>query len=382
MPTQQEKQVTMANGGRFRAILGYLIGFAVVAIAGIAVFHIWQQKDAQLSATREALAVEVARGPTVQVVPVTAGPTERLITLLGDTRPWQTTTLFGKVAGYVKTIAVDRGDHVTAGQVVVEVQSPETDRQYDSALADLANKQKNDQRARDLMAHGAGSIQASDQADTDFRMAMQNVAQLAVMKSYEVLHAPFDGVVTARFVDPGALVQNSTTNQTSNQPVLTISDESRLRVDIYVAQRDVPFIHVGDTADVTDAAVPDRKMQASVARTAEVLDPRTRTLAVELDLDNRDHQLIPGSFAYVTLHVPLQSYPEVPVAGLVVRGSNTFVADVDADSLVHLRPVKVISTDGIHASLADGATVGARIALNLPDDVGDGSRVRPVSAGW
>jgi RND family efflux transporter MFP subunit len=371
----------MAKGGRLRSIFGYLVAIVVVAIAGAAVFHIWKQKDAQLSATREALAVEVARGPSVQVVPVTAGPKERLITLLGDTRAWQTATLYGKVAGYVKSIAVDRGDHVSAGQVVVEVQSPETDRQYDSAVADLENKRKNEQRARDLMAHGAGSIQASDQADTDFRMATQNVAQLAVMKTYEVLRSPFDGVVTARFVDPGALVQNSTTNQTSNQPVLTISDESRLRVDIYVAQRDVPFVHVGDTADVADAANPDRKMQARIARTAEVLDLRTRTLAVELDLDNRDHVMIPGSFAYVTLHVPLHSYPEVPVTGLVVRGSNTFVADVDADSLVHMRPVKVVSTDGIRASLADGATVGARIALNLPDDVGDGSRVRAVSAG-
>ncbi len=360
---------------------GTLAAIVVVAIAGGAVFHIWQQKDAQLSATREALAVEIARGPSVQVVPVTAGPKERLITLLGDTRPWETTTLYGKVSGYVRTIAVDRGDHVTAGQVVVEVNSPETDRQYDSAVADLENKRKNDLRARDLMGHGAGSIQASDQAQADFRMAMENVAQLAVMKSYEVLRAPFDGVVTARFVDPGALVQNSTTNQSSNQPVLTIADESKIRVDIYVAQRDVPFVHVGDTADVADAANPDRKSQARISRTAEVLDQRTRTLAVELDLDNASHALLPGSFAYVTLHVPLHSYPEVPVAGLVVRGNNTFVADVDADNLVHLRPVKVASTDGIRASLADGATVGARIALNLPDGVVDGSRVRAVSAG-
>jgi RND family efflux transporter MFP subunit len=242
----------------------------------------------------------------------------------------------------------------------------------------MENKRRNDQRARDLMAHAAGSVQAADQADADFRMSVQNVAQLAVMKAYEELHAPFDGTVTARFVDPGALVQNSTTNQTSNQPVLTISDETRLRVDIYVAQRDVPFVHVGDTADVADAANPDNKLQARIARTSEVLDQRTRTLFVELDLDNRDHTLIPGSFAYVTLHVPLHSYPEVPVAGLVVRGSNTFVADVDADSQVHLRPVKVASTDGIKASLSDGATVGTRIALNLPDGVVDGSRVRTV----
>ncbi len=138
--TQQGKQVIMANGGRSRAFFGYVIAIVVLAIAAAAVFQICQQKDAQLSATREALAVEVARGPSVQVVPVTASPKERLITLLGDTRPWESTTLYGKVSGYVKSIPVDRGDHVSAGQVVVEVQSPETDRQYDSAVADLENK--------------------------------------------------------------------------------------------------------------------------------------------------------------------------------------------------------------------------------------------------
>lgn len=369
----------MAEGGFVRrAVVGYIVGIAVLAGAGFIVLHIWQQKDANLSATRQALATEVARGPRVRVVPVTAGPKERLITLLGDTRAYQTTTLYGKVAGYLKSVSVDRGDHVVAGQVVAEVESLETDRQYDSALTDLDNKQRNAARARDLVAHGSLSIQAADQADTDFRMAVANVAQLATMKSYEMLRAPFDGTVTARFVDPGALVQNSTTNQTSNQPVMTISDESRLRVDIHVEQRDVPFVHVGDVADVTDAANAERKVQTRIARTADVLDPRTRTLLVELDLDNHDHFLLPGSFAYVTLHVPLRSYPEIPVAGLVVRGTNTFVADVGSDSLVHMHPVKVASTDGVQASLADGARVGDRVAINLPDEVGDGGRVQPV----
>ena len=221
--------------------------------------HLWQQKDAQLVAAREALAEGVAQGPAVQVATIAQGPKERLITLLGDTRPYQTATLYGKVSGYVKSIPVDRGDHVKAGQVVAEVESAETDRQYDAAVSDLGNKRKNAERARDLVARGWTSVQAADQADTAYRMAQANVAQLAVMKSYEILRAPFDGTVTARFVDVGALVQSSVTNQTSNQPVVTIADMSRLRVDVYVEQKDVPFVHVGDMADVADGANPDRK---------------------------------------------------------------------------------------------------------------------------
>jgi RND family efflux transporter MFP subunit len=201
------------------------------------------------------------------------------------------------------------------------------------------------------------------------------------MKSYEQIRAPFDGVVTARFVDVGALVQNSTTNKTSNQPVVTISDETRLRVDVYVEQRDVPFVHVGDRADVTDGANADRKVQAHIARTSNELDPRTRTLFVELDVDNQDHFLVPGAFAYVTLHIPVRSYPEVPVAGLIVRGTRTMIADLGADQTIHLLPVTVASTDGISAALAQGATVGQRVAINLPDEVGDGGRVQPAAVG-
>lgn len=211
-------------------------------------------------------------------------------------------------------------------------------------------------------------------------MAIANVAQDATMKSYEQIRAPFDGVITARFVDVGALVQNSTTNKVSNQPVVTIADESKLRVDVYVEQRDVPFVHVGDIADVEDGTDPSRKTTARIARTSDELDPRTRTLFVELEVDDADHFLVPGSFAYVTLHVPIQSYPEVPMAGLVVRGTRTFVADIRNDQTVHLQPVTVANTDGIHAALAKGVAVGQRVALNLPDEVGDGARVQ-LAAG-
>jgi membrane fusion protein (multidrug efflux system) len=370
----------MARRGRFGSFLFYLVGLLLVAGAGFGGLRLWQQKDAQLVAAREAMAEGVAQGPAVKVATITQGPKERLITLLGDTRPCQTATLYGKVSGYVRSIPVDRGDQVKAGEVVAEVESAEIDRQYDSAVTDLQNKRKNAERERDLVSRGWTSVQSADQANTAFRMAEANVAQLDVMKSYEVLRAPFDGTVTARFVDLGALVQSSVTNQTSNQPVVTIADLSRLRVDVYVEQRDVPFVHVGDMADVADGSNPDRHVRARIARTSDVLDPRTRTLFVELDVDNSEGFLLPGAFAYVTLHVPITAYPEVPVAGLLVRGASTFIANVGGDSLVHLRAVKVASTDGTLASLAEGGQVGDRVALNLPDEVGDGSRVRPIEA--
>jgi len=370
----------MARKRRKRSFFVYFAGLVLIGGALLVGLRLWHQKDAELIASRAALAEIVENGPPVQVTTVVQGPTERQITLLGDTRPFQMATLYSKVSGYLKAIPVDRGDRVKAGQVVAEVESAETDRQYDMAVSDLANKRKNADRARDLSGRGWMSQQQADQNETSYRMAQANVAQLEVMKSYEQLRAPYDGTVTARFVDVGALIQSSITNQTSNQPVLTIADMSRLRVDIYVEQRDVPAIHVGDTADITDGANPDRRVSAKIARTSDQLDPRTRTLFVELEVDNSEGFLVPGSFAYVTLHVPVTSYPEIPVAGLVVRGTNSFVAAIGGDSLVHLRPVKVAGTDGAKVSLAEGVSVGERIVLNLPDEVGDGNRVQPVTA--
>jgi membrane fusion protein, multidrug efflux system len=357
-------------------LLTYLGGAVLIGVAALGAGLMWHGRSSTLSASRAALAEGVTRGPVIQVATVAEGPKERLITLLADTRPYQATTLYGKVSGYVTEMKVDRGDRVKANDLLAKVSSVETDQQYEAAKRDLDNKKRIWERQRDLLAHGWTSQQSADQAQTTYSMAMAALEQNSTLKSYEQIRAPFDGVVTARFVDVGALVQNSTTNKTSNQPVLTVGDDSRLRINVYVEQRDVPFVQVGDLAEVTDGANSSRKRQARISRTSSELDQRTRTLFVELDLDNKDHFLVPGSFAYVTLHVPVRSYPQVPVAGLIVRGTRTFVADIGDDHVIHLLPVTVAVTDGIHASLAEGANVGQRVALNLPDEVGDGGRVQ------
>jgi RND family efflux transporter MFP subunit len=368
----------MARRSTLGSVALYLAGVLLVGGAALGVLHMWHAKDTALSASRAALADVMARGPVVQVATVTQGAKERTIQLLGDTRPYQAATLYSKVSGYVSEILVDRGDPVKANALLATVSSIETDQQYQSAVMDLQNKKRNWDRAKDLVGHGWTSRQAADQAETDYSMASTTVAQLATMKSYEQIRAPFDGVVTARFVDVGTLVQNSTTNKTSNQSVVTIADQSKLRVDIYVLQRDVPFVHVGDPADVADGANPERKVQGRIARTSNELDPRTRTLFVELEVDNQDHFLLSGSFAYVTLHVPVPSYPEVPVAGLVMRGTRTLLPVLGDDNTVHFQPVKVAATNGATAQLAEGVEPGQRIALNLPDEVTEGGRVQPA----
>jgi membrane fusion protein, multidrug efflux system len=369
----------MARQGRTKGVGLYLSSIVLIVVACCAVVYLWQRNDSALSAAREAHAEIVQRGPRVEVVAAAQGPSTRDIVLLGDVKPNVTATLYGKVSGYLKSIPVDRGDRVKAGQTVAEIESAETDSQYVSAVADLENKRRVAARDREMLAHGNVAVSAKELSETNLRMAEANVRQLETMKSYETLKAPFSGTVTARFADPGALIQNAATNQVSSLPVLTISDLSRLRVGAYVEQRDVPFIAVGQEADVTDASRLDRRVSAKISRTTGALDPRTRTLYIEIDLDNSGSFLVAGSFANVTLHVPIQSYPQVPTNALVMRGDKSFVAIVTPAGEVQFRGVRVAGTNGTAVDIAEGVAVGDRIAVNLPGDVTDGSRIQPIT---
>ena len=160
-------------------------------------------------------------------------------------------------------------------------------------------------------------------------------------------------------------------------PIMTVSDDSRLRVYCYVQQADVPYVNAGDVADIVDGSNPDRKMQAKISRMTGELETRTRTMQIEINIDNTEGFLVAGSFAYVTLHIPIRSYPQIPVSGLLVRGSETLVAMVENDTLRY-KPIKVASTDGNTVTVAEGVRQSDRIAINLPDEVTDGSKVQPI----
>jgi len=356
----------------------HVVGTVVILAALIAVFMLWRSQGHGLKEARAARVATLAAGPRVEVVTVAQGPTERSISLLADVRPYYMATLYAKVSGYLKSVSVDKGDQVKEGQVLAEIESDETDQQYASALADLENKRRVAQRNHELLVRGNVAPQTSETSDTAVRMAAALVSQLAARRSYETLRAPFGGTITARYADPGALVQDAETSQTNALPVVTISDSSKLRIDVYVAQPEVPFVHLGDRVEVSDASLPARKVEATVSRTAGMLDPQTRTMLVEIDVDNRNDFLVPGSFAYVTLHAPITSYARIPAAGLLIRGSAQVAAVVDTEDHVHFRPVTVASTDGSAVDIAKGLAAGDRIAINVPDEVTDGAHIQPV----
>ena len=362
-----------------RAARFYLLCTVAIIAAGAAVayFHFARNKD--IAAVREAKATVAELGPRVEVVTTTAGPKERIIKLLGDVRSGASTSLYGKVSGYMKTMHVDKGDKVEAGQIVAEIESPELEQQYAAASADFSNKQRNLARIRGLYEKGNATQVSMYQAETESTVAENNVAVLATTKAYQIVRAPFSGRVTARFMDPGMLVTNAQTNFVSAMPMITISDDTTVRVYAYLQQSDVPFVNTGDVAEVSDASNPDRKKTATITRMTGELEQRTRTMLIEVHLDNADNFIVPGSFAYLTLHVPIQSYPQIPVTALLTRGNENVVAVLE-NNTVRFRPVTVASTDGSTISLAEGLTPGERIAINVPDEVTNGSRVQPVGS--
>jgi RND family efflux transporter MFP subunit len=352
------------------------VGALIIAIGAVAYFHVTRNQN--VASARESRAVIAERGPRVEFVAATAGPVERTIRLLGDVRSGASAVLYAKVAGYIKEVQVDKGDKVEAGQILAEIESPEVDQQFAAASADLVNKRRTLARVKELIAKGNTTQVALQNAETEVTMAENNVGVLATSVSYKTVRAPFAGRVTARFVDPGALVTNSQTNITSAMPMMTLSDDSRVRVFTYVQQMDVPFVQVGNRAVVSDAANPARYKVGTVTRMTGELEPRTRTMLIEVHLDNADGFFTPGSFAYVTLHVPIQSYVQIPVGALITRGENHVVGVLDND-IVRFRTVKVASTDGAVVSLSDGLKTGERIVINLPNEVTNGSRVQPVT---
>ena len=177
-------------------------------------------------------------------------------------------------------------------------------------------------------------------------MEKLSAESLKILKGYEVMRAPFSGTITARFVDPGALVQSATTNQTAAQPLVTLSQTDRLRIYVYLDQKNAGFVKAGDRAVIVDAVRSDVQAEARVSRISGELDPKTRTLLTELDLDNRSGRFLAGGFVQVTLKLKTPALLQVPPEALLQKGDKTFVGIVGPDNRVAFRQVTVADSDG------------------------------------
>ena len=355
----------------------FIGGILLVVIAAVALLVVVVTHEMSLSREAKSLESSSKAGQPVNVVNATRAPDDRSVTFPGEARSYATVILYAKVSGYVKEIRVDKGDKVQADQIIAIIESPELTRQYDAAVADAKNKRLDAERALQLLKSGSVSDQSYHGSETTAEIAEKTAASLLAQKEYLTVRAPFSGTITARFVDPGALVQAATGAQTTALPIVTLSETDKLRIYVYPDQKTASLVRIGDRAEIADTARPDVKLTATVTRTSGELDLKTRTLLVEIDCDNRDSLILAGSFVQVTLHLRMPPQVEIPAKALIIRGKNTFVGVITPENKVNLRAVDIYESDGTTVRLTSGVQEGEKVALDLGQSVQDGQHVQP-----
>ncbi len=368
-----------ATGKKKRSLLAggllYLIGAALV---GAALFGAEWLKNARGREVAGELHQEQATaqaGPRTNVVTVAGAPRTGYITLLGETYPYLESILYAKISGYLKAVLVDKGDNVKSGQLLATIESPETDAEYRAAIANARNLARISGRDQNLVKRDMVAHQDAETAQANARVASQDVANLAALTSYEMIRAPFTGQITARYADPGALLQAAT-----NSPVLRISTTSYERLYVYPDQQQSAHIRVGDAVEITDPGRPGVHIMARVSRLSGEFDPTTRTMLTEIDFHNPRGMIPPGSFVQVSIAYRQGARDlDIPAEALILRGTKTLVAVVGPNDHISYKPVVVANDDGVNAAIRSGLSPGERIAVNIGGNVPDGGKIQPVT---
>ncbi len=309
------------------------------------------------SAENGALVVTDNQPVDVQVTKPVRQPLVYTITLPANISPRYQTTLYAKVSGYLKWIGPDKGDHVKKNQVVAIIDAPEVEEQYQQAVADYKIKKITFERLDKVLRESPDVIakQDVDVAEATYEGAKNLMQQRAAMREYTKVRAPYDGIVTARFADPGALIQLATSSATNAIPLFTVMDLDTVRVYANVPQDESSWITPGKTkARVLLKELPDRSFAGTLTRSTLALDPSTRSLLVELDLPNPDHALRPGTYAELALD--LREIPDALVLPpqAVISGPKGKSAFIIAQGKAKSVPVQTGITNGAWIEITNG----------------------------
>ncbi len=354
----------------------YLLGGILVVIVAAIVILLTVFRDSSVEKQERALDASVAKGPVIQTAPVVVSPPEDTIQVEGDARPYLIATLYAKLSGYLRSINVDKGDRVFKQELLATIESPETDRQYLAALATMRNDSQIAARDYLLYKHTLLSQQEYQQAAFTAEQAREIVGQYRSLKSYEEIRAPFAGTVTARYADPGALVQNAQNGATSSLPVVSVADLGKLRIELYLDQRYAPYVHIGDNIRITLPERPGFSVKARVTRVSGQLDVQSRMMLVESEVMNPNDRIIAGSTvqAFVSVKHPRQL--QVPIGALIVKGDHYYVGEVVNGNTFHLAPVTIGTNDGETIEIISGLNGDETLALNVGNTLTDGSHVQ------
>lgn len=365
------------------------LGMVGIAIACVAAFAVTtgimsrERSSADLRTWTDEQAV-----PTVAVIAPSSTALNPTLELPGRLEAYSRAPIYARVSGYVKGWYVDIGAKVKAGQLLADIEAPDLDQQLVQARADLASQQASAElsaatleRRKTLLSSNFVSKQEIDERTADLankRAAVKsgeaNVNRLEALTGFKKIVAPFDGVVTARNTDVGALIN---AGASTGPAMFVVSDIKKLRVYVDVPQSYVPIIRMGAKAEITMPGYADRTFPATVETSSQSVDASTGTTRMQLALDNPTGQLMPGSYANVRMSLDRGTAPlHIPASALVFNHQGLRVATVNAEDRIVFKPVVVARDLGKNIELASGLAATDRVVIAPPDGIVDGDMVR------
>jgi membrane fusion protein (multidrug efflux system) len=382
MPTDQSPPVSRRRLGIAAGVVGVVAVLAVVT--GI---RAREDSSARLREWTDNQAI-----PTVAVVLPDARALNASIDLPGRLEAYYRAPIFARVSGYLKSWSADIGAKVKAGQVLAEVEAPDLDQQLLQARADLASQEASAKlseatltRRKSLIASNFVSMQEIDERSADLsnkkaavKSGEANVERLEALAGYKKITAPFDGVVTARDTDVGALIN---AGGGSGPAMFVISDIKKLRVYVNVPQSYVPAIRIGAKAVISMPEYPNRTFDATVEASSQSVDVSSGTTRMQLGLDNSAGELMPGGYANVRMSLQRDTVPlHIPASALIFNQNGLRIATVGIDDKVLFKTVTIARDLGKDIELASGLSAGDRVIVAPPDGLADGDQVRVAGA--
>jgi RND family efflux transporter MFP subunit len=365
-------------------IIGVVIAALLLGIFIVIGIHSRVHAEEKLSINaQQSLALSVA----VTTPSQGAGPLE--ITLPANTQAYIDTPIYARTNGYLRKWYADIGTRVHRGQILAEIETPELDQQVEQAQSDLATARANQQIAQitaerweKLLAKNAVSRQESDQATSDFSArqsalssAQANLRRLEQLQGFEKIYAPFDGVITARNVDIGSLIQAGDSSSPRAE-LFHMASTDKLRLFVPVPEVYASAVRSGDRIVVTSDAAPNQKFTGTIVRNSDSIDIANRTLNVEVDVLNSDHKLLPGQYAFVHLPIPpSNSSMTLPSNTLLFRAEGLRVGVV-RHGRVELTPVEIGHDYGAKVEITAGLTPQDEVILNPSDSLAQGEAVQ------
>jgi len=362
-----------------------LLFIAVIILVVLGAFTLFQRRSQYQALAEE---TETLAVPTVAVIHPTTEPSEEGLVLPGSMQAYVESPIYARTNGYLKKWYRDIGSRVRKGELLADIDTPEVDQQLLQARADLETSQANANlshitatRYEDLIKTDSVSKQEVDNAAGDLAAkqagvasSQANVHRLSELESFKHIYAPFSGVITRRNVDLGTLINAG--NGGATQQLFSLAQTDPIRVYVNVPESAAPSIHAGLPAHLDLTQFPGRKFLGKVVRTAEAIDPVSRTLLTEVDVPNKTGELLPGGYAQVHLDVQITGDRlQVPVNALLFRSEGLRAVVVDADHKLHLQALTIGRDYGVSLEVLQGLRGTDWIVLNPADSLEEGQHV-------